>query len=88
MLIDCPWCGRRPHVEFGYGGDATIRRPSVPEAASDKEWFDHVYLRDNPRGPHQEFWYHTFGCGQWLVVERDTLTHAITTTRLARAADA
>ena len=51
MLIPCPHCGQRPHSEFTYGGDATLRRPAEPARASDEAWFDYVYLRDNPRGP-------------------------------------
>src|SRR5712692_5722874 len=51
LLITCPHCGPRDHVEFTYGGDATRARPD-PAAASDAAWVDYVYLRDNPRGPH------------------------------------
>jgi sarcosine oxidase subunit delta len=76
MRIPCPFCGERDHSEFTYGGDATIACPelSAPAAA----WFDAVYLRGNPKGPHLERWHHVEGCRLWLVVERDTLTHEIT----------
>jgi heterotetrameric sarcosine oxidase delta subunit len=77
MLIPCPHCGERPHSEFTYGADATLLRPADPAAASDEEWYDYVYLRINPRGPHSEFWHHTLGCDQWIEVKRDTLTHRI-----------
>ena len=56
LLITCPWCGPRAHIEFTYGGDATVDRPADPDAVSADEWLDHVYLRDNPRGPHNEWW--------------------------------
>lgn len=69
MLITCPYCGRRSLAEFTYGGDA-----SVPPIAQTE---DELYLRDNPRGRHRERWQHVFGCRQWLVVTRDTLTHDI-----------
>lgn len=75
MLIPCPHCGERPHSEFIYGGDATLRRPADPVHVSDEEWYDYVYLRTNPRGLHNEFWHHTLGCDQWIEVTRDTLTH-------------
>ena len=39
--------------------------------------FEYVYLRDNPRGPHEELWFHSAGCQAWLVVRRDTATHEI-----------
>jgi heterotetrameric sarcosine oxidase delta subunit len=75
LLIPCPWCGPRSQVEFTYGGDATVKRP--PADASEQAWFDYVYLRDNPRGPHQELWLHSAGCRQWIKVLRDTRTHDI-----------
>ena len=77
LLIPCPWCGPRDQVEFTYGGDAAARRPADPAALTDAEWSNRLYLRDNPRGPHRELWQHHAGCRRWLVVTRDTLTHAI-----------
>lgn len=79
MLIRCPWCGERDSSEFHYGGDATVKRPA--EDAGLKAWHDYVYLRDNPKGPHQELWQHSAGCRAFLVVTRDTLTHAISDVR-------
>ena len=75
LLIPCPWCGPRNQVEFTYGGDATLKRPPVD--APQSEWFDYVYLRDNPRGPHDELWIHSAGCRRWFQVRRDTTTHDI-----------
>src|SRR5437879_2156833 len=68
LLIPCPFCGPRDHVEFSYGGDATLTRPdpSAPDAA----WIDYIYLRDNPKGPHLEYWQHHAGCRAWLTVRR------------------
>ena len=83
MLIPCPWCGERAHTEFAYGGDATVRRPARPDEASDSDWYAYLYLRQNPRGPHQELWFHEFGCEQWVEVERDTLTHTVTSVNAA-----
>ena len=76
FLITCPHCGERAQTEFTYGGDATVRRPD-PAAVSTEAWLDHVYLRDNPRGPHWEWWQHTAGCRQWIKVHRDTWTHEV-----------
>ena len=75
LLIPCPHCGERAQVEFAYGGDATRRRP--PDGAPDEAWYEYVYLRSNPRGPHREWWLHHGGCGQWIRVTRDTATHAV-----------
>jgi methylglutamate dehydrogenase subunit B len=75
MLIPCPYCGPRNQVEFIYGGDATLKRP--PGDASPAAWFEYVYLRENPSGPHDELWLHSAGCRRWLNVRRDTATHDI-----------
>lgn len=83
LRIRCPVCGLRDEAEFSYGGDATVVRPAHDETDPEK-WFDFVFLRDNPRGPHREYWHHVHGCRQWLVVQRDTLTHAIGDVVLAR----
>jgi heterotetrameric sarcosine oxidase delta subunit len=80
LIIHCPHCGPRDHTEFSYGGDATVRRPS--DGATLEAWTDFVYLRDNPRGAHEELWQHVQGCRAWVVVTRDTLTHSISATRL------
>jgi heterotetrameric sarcosine oxidase delta subunit len=74
-LISCPHCGPRPKEEFTVRGDASLVRPA-PDAG-DEAWHLYVYLRDNPKGPHREYWHHTSGCRRWLVVERDTVTHAV-----------
>jgi heterotetrameric sarcosine oxidase delta subunit len=43
-----------------------------------------VYVRDNPAGPHRELWFHAASCHEWLVVTRDTRTHAISGAEPAR----
>ena len=53
--------------------DVTIIPRDAPEAA----WFDYVYIRDNPCGPHDELWLHSAGCQRWFKVRRDTRTHDI-----------
>jgi len=80
LLIKCPWCGERDQTEFTYGGDAKAAEARPGPGAGLAEWHDHVYVRDNPRGPHRELWHHTASCRRWLLVERDTLTHAIAAT--------
>lgn len=81
LRIPCPFCGLRDHAEFDYEGDATVAYPALDAPA--EAWLAAVHLRANPRGPHAEFWRHLHGCGSWLVVERDTATHAILGVRLA-----
>jgi sarcosine oxidase subunit delta len=77
MRIDCPYCGERDAHEFAYLGDANVVRPDPAGPGAAETFYDYVYLRDNPAGPHRELWYHTAGCHSWLVVTRDTRTHAI-----------
>jgi methylglutamate dehydrogenase subunit B len=83
MRIPCPHCGERDLQEFTYRGDAAALRPQGP-GASPGAMHDHVYLRDNPAGPHRELWHHSAGCRAWLVVARDTRTHAIAGAEPAR----
>jgi sarcosine oxidase subunit delta len=85
MRIQCPFCGERDSSEFTYLGDANARRPNpdAPDAA--ERFFEAVYLRDNPAGAHEEFWYHGSGCRSWIQVRRDTRTHEILAVTLARS---
>jgi heterotetrameric sarcosine oxidase delta subunit len=73
-LIDCPHCGPRPKEEFGVKG-AVLPRPAAD--AGPEAWMDYVFLRENPRGAYAEYWHHAGGCRRWLVVTRDTATHAV-----------
>ena len=77
LLIPCPHCGQSAQTEFTYGSDASVRRPLDPASVSDEQWLNYVYLRQNPCGQHEEWWYHGAGCHQWIVVSRDTRTHQI-----------
>ena len=57
-------------------------RPVNPELATDEDWFDYIYVRDNPRGIHQEYWQHIDGCRSYVKVLRDTVTHEVLKTGL------
>jgi heterotetrameric sarcosine oxidase delta subunit len=75
LLIRCPWCGPRDEIEFRYGGQAGLTYPADPEALSDEQWADYLFMRDNPKGPFGERWFHTAGCRRWFNAVRDTATH-------------
>lgn len=77
IRITCPYCGARDFDEFSYIGDATKVRPADMEAASAEDWHDYVYVRDNPRGAHLEYWHHVNGCRSYVKVLRDTATHEV-----------
>ena len=83
MRIECPCCGARDVGEFSYLGDAAPKRPGGM-AVDPSAMLDYVYLRTNPVGLHRELWYHGAGCRSWLVVTRDTRTHAISGVVFAR----
>jgi methylglutamate dehydrogenase subunit B len=89
MRISCVHCGERGNDEFSYLGDAAPERPRDPDGQpldddAMRRWADYVYLRDNPAGAHRELWQHTAGCRAWLVVTRNTVTHAISKVEAAR----
>lgn len=77
LRIDCPWCGPRDETEFGYGGEAHIAAPPQPQALSDADWAEYLFMRTNPKGWHRERWVHRFGCRRWFNVVRDTTTERI-----------
>jgi heterotetrameric sarcosine oxidase delta subunit len=74
-----PWAHES---EFRYRGDADQRRPAGDAPAD--AFLDYVYMRDNPAGPHAEWWHHVLGCRQVLRIVRDTRTHAVTRVTPAR----
>ncbi len=89
MRIPCSHCGERDRREFTVLGDADPVRPDGISADADvksEAMFDYVYPRTNAAGLHREYWYHGAGCHAWLVVERDTRTHAINRVITARHA--
>ena len=77
FLIPCPFCGERDMSEFAYGGEAHMSRPKNPEALSDAEWAEYVFLRSNPKGVLAERWHHAAGCRRWFNMLRNTATDQI-----------
>ena len=87
LLIRCPWCGPREELEFRAGGQAHLAFPADPDALTDAEWADFLFMRDNPKGVWRERWLHTAGCRRWFNAIRDTVTHDITATYAGAAPD-
>ena len=77
LLINCPHCGPRDESEFSCGGEAHIERPKDPDALSDEQWADYLFMRSNTRGAFYERWMHAQGCRRWFNVCRDTVSHEI-----------
>jgi heterotetrameric sarcosine oxidase delta subunit len=80
LLVPCPWCGPRDEEEFRFGGQAHIAYPTDPDALSDRQWADFLFIRDNPKGSAHERWYHVAGCRRWFNAVRDTITNTFLAT--------
>jgi sarcosine oxidase, subunit delta len=74
LLIDCPYCGKRPEIEFAYAGQAHLTRPLQPADLDDQAWAEFLYTRSNTKGIHAERWRHSHGCGRFFNALRDTTT--------------
>jgi sarcosine oxidase subunit delta len=72
LLIVCPYCGNRPEIEFTYGGQAHLTRPSQPSQLDDQAWAEYLYMRSNIKGVYAERWRHARGCGRFFNALRDT----------------
>lgn len=84
MIINHPHLGSRDASEFTILGDASlINRPDWQAGDADDAFYNYQYLRDNPAGLHRELWFHEQGDRSWLVVTRDTVTHAVIEVALA-----
>lgn len=81
MRITCPICGERDHREF-YFKSVALARPEEDAAA--ENWADYLHLRENVAGEQDEFWHHEAGCGAWLIVRRNNVTHEVLDVRLAK----
>ena len=83
MIITCPYCGPRDLSEFSYQGDGNRTRPD-PASTDQEAWNAYVYDRLNPAGDHNEIWQHSGGCRTHLRMVRNTVTHEISATGVAR----
>jgi len=81
MRIVCPICGARDRREFYYqGADVMLDRPASD--AGSEAWDSYLHLRENPAGVTRDLWYHEAGCGAWIVVTRNTVTHEVISSEL------
>jgi len=80
LVIDCPFCGVRPEIEFRYAGEAHIARPLDPASLDDPTWSTFLYERSNPAGDHAERWHHVHGCRRFFNAVRNTVTDKFSAT--------
>ncbi|WP_297769674.1 sarcosine oxidase subunit delta [uncultured Roseovarius sp.] len=85
MRLVCPVCGERDRREFYYQG-AALAQPEGEEWGP--HWDDYLHNRDNPAGVTRDMWQHEQGCGAWLIVTRDTVSHTVLRCDLAVGARA
>lgn len=82
MRLKCPLCGDRDLREFTYrGAEDYLDRPAQGDAAGFNAY---LHLRENPAGETGELWFHSLGCGAWLLVRRNTITHEVLSVQQAR----
>ncbi|WP_382422054.1 sarcosine oxidase subunit delta [Fodinicurvata halophila] len=74
--FSCPFCGPRDETEFFYGGEAGNERPEPAEETTAKQWARYLHMENNVKGPAREIWVH-LTCGEFFVMERDTVTHEV-----------
>jgi len=83
MRLPCPHCGSRDIREFDYMGHAlALERPAA--VAGPAVWDDYLDNWEIPADETRHLWYHGLGCGAWLVVHRNTVTHEVYGAQLAR----
>ena len=74
LKLVCHCCGVvAEETEFTRGQEAHLVRPDC-KTASDEEWAAYFYTRRNPAGLALETWHHSFGCGKWFHLARNTVT--------------
>ena len=77
FLMPCPNCGERDVHEFRHGGEISSLSQRRSMNDSDGDLTRYFYFTRNPAGESAEWWYHSFGCRNWFVVRRDTVTNDI-----------
>lgn len=86
QLFSCPFCGQRDETEFHFAAEAGKTRPEPAAEVSAESWSDYLYGKSNPKGRAREIWQHV-ACGEFFLMERDTLTHEVAGSRALRGRD-
>ncbi len=73
LILECPYCGvHAEESELSAGGEAHLKR--FGPDASDDDFENYLFMRENPKGVHLERWRHVNGCGKWFHAARCTVT--------------
>ena len=76
QLFPCPFCGPRDETEFHFGGEAGKHRPQPAGEVSPESWAGFLHFDANPKGASREIWVH-LTCGEFFLMERDTVSHEV-----------
>ena len=85
-LFSCPFCGPRDETEFQFCTEAGKARPEPAGEVPAEAWSRYLHFDRNLRGAVREVWLHVT-CGEFFVLERDTLTHAVSGPVSSRGAE-
>lgn len=83
QLFSCPFCGPRDETEFHFAAEAGKTRPEPAGEVSPEAWSGYLYAKSNPKGPSREIWQHVT-CGEFFLMERDTLSHEVAESKALR----
>lgn len=87
QLFSCPFCGERDETEFVFCAEAGKTRPEPAAEVPAEAWARYLYLGDNPKGAAREIWQHAT-CGEFFLMERDTVSHAVAGSQSLRRSEA
>ena len=76
QIFTCPFCGERDEREFHFAVEAGKRRPEPASEVSDQAWANYLYAAEAPKGAAREVWMH-LTCGEYFIMERDTITRDV-----------
>ncbi|WP_421925986.1 sarcosine oxidase subunit delta [Neoaquamicrobium sediminum] len=76
QLFSCPFCGERDETEFTFCAEAGKTRPEPAAEVSADAWARYLHFDHNPKGATREVWLHAT-CGEFFLMERDTVSHAV-----------
>ena len=82
----CPFCGLRDETEFHFAVEAGKPRPEPADQVSDEEWAQYLYAAQAPKGAAREIWLH-LTCGEYFLMERDTVSREVTRSTALPGAD-
>ena len=73
LILTCPYCGvTAEETELAPGGEAHLKRHGP--GSSDAEFEGYLFARQNQKGVVFERWRHAYGCGEWFLAARDSVT--------------